>query len=170
MQTTLSGNQVTLRPATVADTAALVAIRATPEVYQRWGGADLDTSVAEDLSDPQTHVFVIEYAGKVAGAIQWAEETDPDYRHANIDIYLDPSVHGRGLGTDAVRTLARHVIADQGHHRVTIDPAADNEAAIRCYAKVGFRPVGIMRRYERGSDGTWHDGLLMDLLADDLIE
>ena len=45
MQTTLSGNQVTLRPATVADTAALVAIRATPEVYQRWGGDDLDTSV-----------------------------------------------------------------------------------------------------------------------------
>ena len=25
-----------------------------------------------------------------------------------------------------------------------------------------------MRRYERGRDGTWHDGLLMDLLADEL--
>jgi aminoglycoside 6'-N-acetyltransferase len=50
-----------------------------------------------------------------------------------------------------------------------IDPAADSAAAIRCYSKVGFRPVGIMRRYERGSDGTWHDGLLMDLLAEELI-
>jgi aminoglycoside 6'-N-acetyltransferase len=29
--------------------------------------------------------------------------------------------------------------------------------------------VGIMRQYERGPDGTWHDGLLMDLLADELI-
>jgi aminoglycoside 6'-N-acetyltransferase len=27
-----------------------------------------------------------------------------------------------------------------------------------------------MRRYERGVDGTWHDGLLMDLLAEDLTE
>ena len=42
-------------------------------------------------------------------------------------------------------------------------------AAIRCYAKVGFRPVGVLRRYERGLDGTWHDGLLMDLLADELV-
>ncbi|HCT76415.1 MAG TPA: GNAT family N-acetyltransferase, partial [Micromonosporaceae bacterium] len=23
--------------------------------------------------------------------------------------------------------------------------------------------------YERGNDGTWHDGLLMDLLAEELI-
>jgi len=67
-------------------------------------------------------------------------------------------------------TLARHIIVEHGHHRVVIDPAADNAAAIRCYSKVGFRPVGIMRRYERGPDGTWHDGLLMDLLADELNE
>ncbi len=106
---------------------------------------------------------------RVVGQVQWGEETDPDYRHASIDIYLDPAVHGRGLGTDAVRTLARYLVTERGHHRVVIDPAADNTAAIRCYAKVGFRPVGIMRRYERGADGTWHDGLLMDLLADELI-
>ncbi len=50
-----------------------------------------------------------------------------------------------------------------------IDPAADNQPAIRCYTAVGFRPVGIMRRYERNADGSgWHDGLLMDLLADEL--
>jgi aminoglycoside 6'-N-acetyltransferase len=36
--------------------------------------------------------------------------------------------------------------------------------------KVGFRPVGITRQSERGSDGTWHDNLLMDLLADELVE
>ena len=49
-----------------------------------------------------------------------------------------------------------------------IDPAAGNAAAIRCYGKVGFRPVGLMREYERGADGTWHDGLLMDILAREL--
>ena len=87
-----------------------------------------------------------------------------------MDIYLDPDVHGRGFGTDAVRTLARHLIIDHGHHRLTIDPAADNAVAIRCYSKVGFRPVGIMRNYERGPDGTWHDALLMDMLAEELTE
>ena len=52
--------------------------------------------------------------------------------------------------------------------RITIDPAAHNARAIRCYEKVGFRPVGIMRKYERGHDGTFHDALLMDMLAEDL--
>ena len=39
----------------------------------------------------------------------------------------------------------------------------------RAYAAVGFRPVGIMRRYQRLAGQDWVDGLLMDLLADDLV-
>jgi aminoglycoside 6'-N-acetyltransferase len=56
----------------------------------------------------------------------------------------------------------------RGHHRITIDPAAHNKPAIRSYQRVGFRSVGVMRRYERSADGSWHDGLLMDLLPEDL--
>ncbi|WP_372509559.1 GNAT family N-acetyltransferase [Streptomyces humicola] len=168
---TLHGLSVTLRPLTSADIPRLARIRSTPEVYERWrGGDDLASAVADDFADPAAHTLVIEYEGRVIGAIQWTPEDEPDYRHAGIDIYLDPLVHGRGLGTDAVRTLARHLITDHGHHRLTIDPAADNAAAIRCYEKAGFRPVGIMRRYERGPDGTWHDGLLMDLLAEEFTD
>jgi aminoglycoside 6'-N-acetyltransferase len=166
---TLRGAQVTLRAAGPVDIPELARIRATPEVLRWWrGGEDLAAAVAEDLAEEGTETFVVERDGRVAGAIQWHAEDEPDYRHAGIDIYLDPALHGRGLGTDAIRTLARHLIADQGHHRLVIDPAADNAAAIRCYSKVGFRPVGVMRRYERGADGAWHDGLLMDLLADEL--
>jgi aminoglycoside 6'-N-acetyltransferase len=167
MQQPLRGHAVILRPAESADIEPLAAIRATPEVYVRWhGGPDLAKAVAEEIADEPT--LVIEHDGRVVGAIQYGEESDPDYRHASIDIYLDPAVHGRGLGTDAVRTLSRYLIGERGHHRLVIDPAADNAAAIRSYTKVGFRQVGIMRRYERGPDGTWHDGLLMDLLADEL--
>ena len=129
----------------------------------------MTAAVTEDLAEEGSETFVIEHDGRVAGAIQWHAEDEPDYRHAGIDIYLDPAVHGRGLGADAIRTLARHLIDDRRHHRLVIDPAADNEAAIACYTKVGFRPVGVMRNYERGLDGTWHDGLLMDLLAEELI-
>jgi aminoglycoside 6'-N-acetyltransferase len=64
-----------------------------------------------------------------------------------------------------VRTLARYLIDERGHHRLTIDPAADNDAAIRVYEKVGFRRVGVMREYWHSPDGTWQDSLLMDLLA-----
>jgi aminoglycoside 6'-N-acetyltransferase len=92
------------------------------------------------------------------------------YRYAGIDLFLASDRHGQGLGSDAVRTLARFLFDERGHHRLSIDPAAQNERAIRAYEAVGFRRVGIMREYERGPDGNWRDGLLMDLLAGELLE
>lgn len=167
--TSLQGKLARLRPATDADIPELVRIRATPDVHAWWGGSgDLVAEVASDLRDPDATGYAIELDGRLAGWIQWSGENDPDYRRASIDIYLDPGVRGQGVGTDAVRTLARHLFTEHGHHRITIDPAVENEAAIRSYTKVGFRPVGVMRQYERGPDGVWHDNLLMDLLADEL--
>ena len=125
--------------------------------------------VREAIGDPNLHLLVVfDQTATVIGGIQWAAEEDPQYHHASVDMFLDPAVHGQGYGTDAARTLCRHLLDVAGFHRLVIDPAADNIAAIRCYEKVGFRRVGTMRAYEQGADGTWHDGLLMDLLADDL--
>ena len=90
------------------------------------------------------------------------------YRHAGIDLFLSEAAQGQGLGLDAVRTITPHLIEERGHHRLVIDPAADNVAAIRTYEKAGFKPVGVMRRYERLPGGDGHDGVLMDLLADEL--
>ena len=169
--TALHGKLVTLRSATAEDSAVLAMIRATPEVRQRWGGGDdLIRDLLDDLATPELHVLVIEFEGRIVGAIQWQAEDDPMYRHAGIDLYIDPAIHGRGLGSDAVRTLARYLFEDHGHHRLVIDPAADNLAAIACYRKVGFRTVGVMRQYERSTDGNWHDGLLMELLAGELTD
>ncbi len=171
MATILRGTLVTLRPSTPADIPELARIRTTPEVYDRWGGdKDMDPQISTELGDPDTETLVIEYDGRVVGAIQWSEEADPEYRHAGMDIYVDPAVQGKGIGTDAVRALVRFLIENRGHHRLVIDPAADNHAAIRCYGKVGFRPIGVMRKYERAPDGTWHDGLLMDLLAEEFLD
>ena len=112
--------------------------------------------------------FAITFDGVLVGSIQYADETGADSTHAGIDLFLDTAHQGQGLGSDAIRTLARHLLEVRGHHRLTIDPAVANERAIRTYRRVGFRPVGVMRQYERGPDGTWHDGLLLDLLTGEL--
>lgn len=119
--------------------------------------------------DDYEDMLVVVHEGEIIGAIQFAEENDPEFRHAGIDIFLTARRHGKGLGTDAVRTLARWLVRERGHHRLTIDPAAANTVAIRSYRKVGFKPVGIMRAYWRNHrTGVWEDGLLMDLLAEEL--
>jgi aminoglycoside 6'-N-acetyltransferase len=122
----------------------------------------------EDLDWPDDHQFAIELDGEMIGIVQYSEEDEPDYRHASMDIALHTDVIGRGLGTDALRTMARHLVDDRGHHRITIDPAVDNTTAIASYSKIGFKPVGIERQAERTADGTWRDALLMDLLAAEL--
>jgi aminoglycoside 6'-N-acetyltransferase len=165
----IQGRQVRLRALDRRDAARLAEILETPEVARWWTDYDQARVEAEFLvAEPNVTVFGIEDAGYLVGLIQVTEEPTPDFRHASIDLFLDPAVHGRGLGPDAIRALARHLIQHDGHHRLTIDPAADNEQAIRAYAKVGFKPVGRMRRYQRFPDGTWRDALLMDLLADEL--
>ena len=132
--------------------AQLRRILATPAVRSRWG--DEAASDQWPFDDPSAIRFAIVLAGAVVGMVQYGEEDDPSYRHASIDIFVEPAVHGRGIGRDAVRTLARHLIVDRGHHRLVIDPAADNVAAIHCYAAVGFRPVGVLRSYERVLRGS----------------
>ena len=129
-----------------------------------WGDPQPDDLESPDDGD----LLAIDVDGAVAGAIQYDEVTDPQYRSAGIDLFLGEAWQGRGLGREAVGVLVRHLIEHRGHHRLTIDPAADNARAIRTYEKVGFRKVGVMRQYERGVQRTFHDGLLMDMLRGEL--
>lgn len=157
---------MSLRSPAIGDEQELRRIHATPEVARWWGEPEAGFPWTDE---PESTRMVIEIDGAVAGLIQFCEETEPRYRHAGIDLFLDPALHGRGFGEEAVRLVARLLIEERGHHRVTIDPAAENAAAIRAYEKVGFKSVGVMRRYERDVDGDgWHDGLLMELLAAEL--
>jgi aminoglycoside 6'-N-acetyltransferase len=154
--------ELTLRPLAKGDEPELLRIHATPEVM-RWWDAPAD---GFPWDEPESTRFAIEFDGALAGMIQYWEELEPKYRHAGIDLFVDPALHGRGVGTEAVRRVVRLLIDERGHHRITIDPAAANAAAVRAYEKVGFRRVGIMRRAERdAAGGGWHDSLLMELLA-----
>jgi aminoglycoside 6'-N-acetyltransferase len=154
--------ELTLRPLVPEDVDELRRIHATPEVA-RWWGLPADGFPLSD--DPTSTRRAIVVAGRVVGLVQYWEEPDPRYRHACIDVFLDPAVHGRGIGSAAVRRIADELLA-RGHHRITIDPATANFAAIRAYEKVGFRRVGVMRCSERDADGdAWHDGLLMELVS-----
>ncbi len=165
----LAGHHVRLRAVTPADHARLEAILAEPTVARWWTAASEAGAAADRLAGDDAMHLVIEHDGAVVGSIQVEEELDPDYEYASIDLFLAGTAQGRGLGPDAIRTVARYLIDERGHHRLTIDPNLANEQAIRAYAKVGFKPVGVMRSYERNADGSWHDNLLMDLLAGELI-
>ena len=151
---------VALRPMERRDAEALVAIHERPEV-RAWWGAPLEGFPFEDDDANRLTVLVDD---RVAGLIQFYEEDDPAFRHASIDVFLDPAVTGRGHGTTAIRLLIRHLLDERGHHRITIDPAVDNHAAVRSYEKAGFRRVGTLEAAWRDEGGRWRDLLLMELV------
>ena len=162
---------VTLRPPLASDVDAIVTIFDEPDVAQWWPRYDRERIEHEFVTDvdDDTAVYLIEANGEVVGLIQSWEEADHEYRHAGMDIAVSTPWHGKGVAVAALRGLARHLVEDLGHHHLTIDPAASNERAIRCYSKLGYRPVGILRQNELGADGVFHDTLLMDLVAEDLV-
>lgn len=153
-----------MRPLAEEDVAALRRIRLTPEVRRWWDELEQGFPLNDE---PEATRWTIEVDGAVAGMVQFDEETEPKYRHASIDLFVDPSLHGQGVGSEALKQVVRHLIEERGHHRITIDPATENVAAIRAYEKAGFEPVGVMRKSERDADGGgWHDSLLMELVVE----
>jgi aminoglycoside 6'-N-acetyltransferase len=161
------GESVTLRPIEEADLEPLADIIREPGVAEWWGEAEEPERLRENLRMDGA-AWAIEVDGELAGWLGFTEETEPEYPSVGLDISLTQRFQGRGLGPDALRTAIRWFAAERGHHRFTIDPAATNARAIKAYERVGFKPVGVMRRYERRPDGSFHDGLFMDLLIEEL--
>lgn len=74
---------------------------------------------------------------------------------------------GRGHGTEAVRTLARFAFEELNLGRLELETYDFNARAIRCYERCGFQREGLRRRAVfRG--GSYHDVIVMGLLADEL--
>ena len=159
----LHGERVVLRPIERADVEPLRAIRRKPEVMDRWGALEDDFPLGDEPTATRFTIFV---DGEPAGMLQYSEENEPDYRSAEIDIFLDPRHHNRGLGPDAMKTIIRHLVEDRGHHRVILSVDADNAQAIRAYEKTGFRRVGLMHMSGRvPGTSEWKDEYLMELVV-----
>ena len=169
MLPTLTDGRVTLRPLREEDADALAAFVGHPSVREWWTNHDAAEHVRGFREDAREEAaFAIEIDGELAGWLGIEEELEPDYKHGAMDIFVASAFQNAGHGTAALRLAARWLFGERGHHRLHIDPACANARAIHTYERLGFRPVGVMRRYERGPDGEWRDGLLMDMLADEL--
>jgi len=169
----LDGEHVALRPLADEDLDELVAMVTAPGIAEWWGYPSPPDELRTELrcdDEAGGGALAIVVDEVLAGWVGLYETSDSQYRFASLDVVLAPAFQDRGLGSEALRLVIHWLIEARGHHRFTIDPAAHNHRAIRAYEAVGFRKVGVMRAYERGADGTWHDNVLMDMLAEELRE
>jgi aminoglycoside 6'-N-acetyltransferase len=134
----IHGERTRMRPATSADADLLVAWHAEPEVARYWDGETFTRSeMLARLARPRVEPYVVEdESGAPIGYLQ-AHDEDGDCE-GGLDMFLVPPARGRGLGPDAARAVARHLLGSRGWARVTVDPYRWNEGAIRGWERAGF--------------------------------
>jgi aminoglycoside 6'-N-acetyltransferase len=142
----IAGARVTLRPASASDLDLLTAWFGDPEFVRWWGGEPKtrDDVAADYLGrnsgNEIVFAFIVLHQSQPIGYIHaWSDEPNV----GGIDIVLIPAAQNRGLGPDAVRTLAHYCRTALQWTEVTIDPAIDNHRAIRAFEKAGFSPHQI---------------------------
>ena len=132
------GRLTTVRRAAEEDADLLVRWHADPDVARYWDD-DVFTrdEMLERLRRPDVEAFVIEEGACPVGYLQvWAEGGE-----GGLDMCLVPDARGRGLGPDAARAVARHLLSERGWSRVTVDPYLWNGVAMRAWRRAGFRDV-----------------------------
>ena len=128
------GRLTALRPADANDVERLVAWHADPEVSRYWDGETFTRAeMAERLARDDVEAWIVEERGEPVGFLQ----VHPD----GLDMFLVPAARGRGLGPDAARAMAEHLVRERGRDRVTVDPYAWNEGAVRAWERAGFVEV-----------------------------
>jgi aminoglycoside 6'-N-acetyltransferase len=144
MRVLVRGRLTVLRPADAGDVDRLVAWHADPEVARYWDGETFTPAEMQDrLAREDVEAWIVEEAGEPVGYLQVHSE--------GLDMFLVPSARGRGLGPDAARAMARHLVDERGWTRVTVDPYTWNEGAVRAWERAGFVEVS---RHEAGGDYT----------------
>lgn len=90
--------------------------------------------------DGKPFAYAQSYVALGAGDGWWEEETDPGVRGIDQSI-ADPTLLGKGLGTQLVEALVLLLFEDPSVSRIQTDPSPTNLRAIRCYERAGFRQV-----------------------------
>jgi aminoglycoside 6'-N-acetyltransferase len=128
------GRLTTLRPAGADDVDRLVAWHADPEIARYWDNEIFTRAeMAERLARPDVEAWIVVEDDEPVGYLQ----VHPD----GLDMFLVPGARGRGLGPDAARAMALHLVEARGRARVTVDPYVWNAGAVRAWERAGFAEV-----------------------------
>ena len=152
MDVLVRGRLTSLRRAGADDVARLVSWHADPEVSRYWDDETFTGAQMEErLGREDVEAWIVEEGREPVGYLQ----IHPD----GLDMFLIPSARGRGLGPDAARAMAAHLLPARGRERVTVDPYAWNVGAIRAWQRAGFVEIS---RHEADADhaAPW---ILMEL-------
>lgn len=175
-----AGPGLELRPAIVADAAALYALidrnRTHLSEWLAWATPDyLETGLRDFVAARETEnlsrkalTTTIWTHGVLCGSIAM-HQIDWLRRNTSIGYWLDMGYQGRGVATEACRALVTEAFSVYGLHRVEIRCASGNHRSAAIPQRLGFREEGILREAEP-LHGKFVDLRLFSMLAHEWLE
>ena len=153
---------LTLRPATLADIGAVMAIERSPD-YERYVARSEEDEHRAMLDSP-SHAYRLGVGG--SGAVEpFAVLRGLGDPHLNLYLKrIAVARPGQGLGTGFLSLVLDEAFGPMGAERFHLDCFADNVRAQRAYAKLGFTRDGVLRKAYRQADGTRTDLVMMAIL------
>ncbi len=144
-----------------------VAIPLGDEAHTPWPQAATAARIDEAMRSGQHFFGVIDRAaGRLIGRVLLFDVNHVD-RTAMCGILIgEPDYRGRGYGAEALRLLLDYAFNLLNLQSVMLGVLEFNTPALRCYEKVGFRPIG-RRRQARTIAGRSYDAIYMDILAEE---
>jgi len=168
--------RLVLRRFVASDVPAIVAYRSIPAVSEWIGSAGTDVdAIATRFGDGATAV-VVEHGGRLVGDLMvtvqdaWGQHEVAEQAaatQAELGWTFDPAHQGRGLASEAVRTLVRICFEDLGLRRVVAECFTANEPSWRLMERVGMRREAHHVQDSLHRDHGWQDEYVYALLADE---
>ena len=166
------GYNFDFRPLATDDLPLLHRWRNNPAITRWWEAVPLYADIVAKytpriIGEDRIHPFIALCDGVPIGYLQWCRLSEVPGHAADgleeavagaaaVDIFIgEDAYRGRGVGAAMLHAFLREVIfAAPDVATCFIDPAPENAVAIRSYARVGFRPLGVVREDSDG-DPAW---------------
>lgn len=92
------------------------------------------------LADTNCFIFIVERGGIPVGQVRI--DLDPTTRTGEVDVAIDPTCQGKGLGATALTEACQEVFAHASVDRILGHAKKDNIASQKALAKAGFATIG----------------------------
>ncbi len=170
-QEIITGDLVSLRPITDADTENIIRWRNsdhvrrnfiyqtlfTPESHREWLRDKVGTGLVRQF------IIHVKDAGIDVGSV-YLRDIDLTHRRAEFGIFIgEERQMGRGIGSECIRLIVRYGFETLRLHKIFLRVLADNEIARRSYEKAGFMQEAYLKD-EVCIHGVYKDLILMRIL------
>lgn len=168
----ITGERVTLRPITEADTDWIVRWRNTPSVVRNFIFREPFTPemhrnwLATKVATGRVVQYMIEVkaTGRPVGSVYF-RDIDPVNHSAEYGIFIgEEDARGQGFGSETARLFTEFGFARLGLHRISLRLLEENLPARCSYEKAGFVQEGIFHDMVM-LDGQYRDVVFMAKLA-----